>query len=66
VNVVGVSYIHRGLEIPRETVGMIIGHGGKKIKDLSAASGAKIQFKVRTLSCSSIFSMSYFAVAFMN
>jgi hypothetical protein len=41
------TYIHRGLEIPRETVGMIIGHGGKKIKDLSALSGAKIQFKVR-------------------
>jgi GTPase Era involved in 16S rRNA processing len=58
VNVVGVSYIHRGLEIPRETVGMIIGHGGKKIKDLSAASGAKIQFKVRTFLLINI-SMSY-------
>jgi GTPase Era involved in 16S rRNA processing len=46
------------LEIPRETVGMIIGHGGKKIKDLSAASGAKIQFKVRTFLLINI-SMSY-------
>ena len=25
---------------------MVIGHAGKKIKELSAASGAKIQFKV--------------------
>jgi hypothetical protein len=40
------GYVQRALEIPREAVGIIIGQGGKKIKDLCVNSGAKIQFRV--------------------
>jgi hypothetical protein len=40
------GYVHRTLEIPRDAVGMIIGQGGKKIKDLCVNSGAKVQFRV--------------------
>ena len=36
----------RAVEIPREAVGIIIGQGGKKIKELCQQSGAKIQFRV--------------------
>lgn len=38
--------IQRAVEIPREAVGIIIGQGGKKIKELCIQSGAKIQFRV--------------------
>ena len=40
------GYVQRWLEIPRDSVGLVIGQGGKKIKDLCALSGAKIQFRV--------------------
>jgi tetratricopeptide (TPR) repeat protein len=40
------GYLQRYLEIPREVVGLIIGQGGKKIKELCTESGAKIQFRV--------------------
>jgi hypothetical protein len=40
------GYVQRWLEIPRDSVGLIIGQGGKKIKDLCTLSGAKIQFRV--------------------
>ena len=42
----GSGYVQRYLEIPREVVGLIIGQGGKKIKELCTESGAKIQFRV--------------------
>ena len=38
--------IQRSVEVPREVVGVIIGQGGKKIKELSAVSKARIQFRV--------------------
>jgi hypothetical protein len=40
------GFVERLLEIPREVVGLIIGLGGKKIKELCLESGAKIQFRV--------------------
>ena len=40
------GFVMRAVEIPREVVGMIIGQGGKRIKELCSQSGAKIQFKV--------------------
>ena len=40
------GYVQRWLEIPRDSVGLVIGQGGKKIKDLCILSGAKIQFRV--------------------
>lgn len=40
------GYVQRWLEIPRDSVGLVIGQGGKKIKDLCTLSGAKIQFRV--------------------
>lgn len=43
------EYVQRSLEIPREVVGLIIGQSGKKIKELSQDSGAKIQFKVNKI-----------------
>ena len=42
----GGGYVLRWLEIPRDSVGLVIGQGGKKIKDLCSLSGAKIQFRV--------------------
>ena len=42
----GGGYVQRWLEIPRDSVGLVIGQGGKKIKDLCTLSGAKIQFRV--------------------
>jgi hypothetical protein len=38
--------VQRAVEIPREAVGIIIGQGGKKIKELCGQSGARIQFRV--------------------
>ena len=35
----------RYLEIPAELIGLVIGHGGKKIKELATESGSKVQFK---------------------
>lgn len=40
------GYVQRWLEIPRDSVGLVIGQGGKKIKDLCTLSGSKIQFRV--------------------
>ena len=40
------GYVQRWLEIPRDSVGLVIGQGGKKIKELCTLSGAKIQFRV--------------------
>ena len=40
------GYVQRWLEIPRDSVGLVIGQGGKKIKDLCHLSNAKIQFRV--------------------
>ena len=40
------GYVQRWLVIPRDSVGLVIGQGGKKIKDLCTLSGAKIQFRV--------------------
>ena len=42
----GGGYVQRWLEIPRDSVGLVIGQGGKKIKDLCTMSGAKVQFRV--------------------
>ncbi|KAJ1433174.1 hypothetical protein B484DRAFT_447392 [Ochromonadaceae sp. CCMP2298] len=42
----GPAYVQRNLEIPRDVVGLVIGQGGKKIKELCGESGAKIQFRV--------------------
>jgi KH domain/Tetratricopeptide repeat len=42
----GGGYVQRWLEIPRDSVGLVIGQGGKKIKDLCTLSGAKVQFRV--------------------
>lgn len=35
----------RFLEIPSELIGLVIGHQGRKIKELATESGSKIQFK---------------------
>lgn len=40
------GFVLRAVEIPREAVGIVIGQGGKKIKELCQQSGAKIQFRV--------------------
>ena len=37
--------VRRYVEIPAELIGLVIGHGGRKIKDLSTDSGSRIQFK---------------------
>jgi hypothetical protein len=37
--------VRRYVEIPSELIGLVIGHGGRKIKDLSTDSGSRIQFK---------------------
>jgi hypothetical protein len=40
------GYIQRAVEIPRETVGLVIGNGGKTIQDMCTQCSAKIQFRV--------------------
>jgi hypothetical protein len=42
----GGGVVQRAVEIPRDAVGIVIGQGGKKIKELSGIAGAKIQFRV--------------------
>lgn len=37
--------IRRFLEIPSELIGLVIGHQGRKIKELATESGSKIQFR---------------------
>ncbi|RYG70077.1 hypothetical protein EON64_01160 [archaeon] len=37
--------VRRYLEIPADLIGLVIGAGGKKIKELSAEAGCKVQFK---------------------
>jgi hypothetical protein len=37
--------VRRYLEIPSELIGLVIGHQGRKIKELGVESGSKVQFK---------------------
>ena len=37
--------VRRFLEIPSDLIGLVIGAGGKKIKELSTEAGCKVQFK---------------------
>jgi hypothetical protein len=39
------SGLKRFLEIPSELIGLVIGHQGRKIKELAMESGSKVQFK---------------------
>jgi hypothetical protein len=39
------AIVRRFLEIPSELIGLVIGHQGRKIKELAVESGSKVQFR---------------------
>jgi hypothetical protein len=41
--------VRRHVEIPSELIGLVIGAGGKKIKELATESGCRVQFKTAKL-----------------